>query len=78
MNEFRLLTLKEELLKIYVSIQTAFSVETRLAEGQCLEDQVNMLKLRMFRGGTQRSTVSRGEGQHLVALKALIKNKASK
>jgi hypothetical protein len=48
-NQFRFLTLKQVLLKMYVSLQTAFAVETHLAEGQWLEEQVNMLKFCMFR-----------------------------
>jgi hypothetical protein len=47
-NEFRLLTLKQEFLKLSVNIQTAFAVETLLAEGYWLKEQVNMLKLRIF------------------------------
>jgi hypothetical protein len=45
MNQIRLLTLKQEFVKICVSIHTAFTVETHLAEGQWLEEQVNILKL---------------------------------
>jgi hypothetical protein len=48
MNKFRLLTLKEKFLKIYVSLRTAFAVETHLGAGQWLEKLVNMLKLRML------------------------------
>jgi hypothetical protein len=48
------LILKQEFLKMSVSLQTAFAVETHLAEGQWLEEQVTMLKLgtdcRSFRG----------------------------
>jgi hypothetical protein len=58
-------------------LQTAFAAETHLAEGQWLKKQVNMVKLRMFRAGTRRPTVSRAEGQYLVPLKPFIKNKAS-
>jgi hypothetical protein len=55
MNQFRLLTLKQDFLKVSVSLQTAFAVETHLAEGQWLEEQVNMLKLPMFRVGIRRT-----------------------
>jgi hypothetical protein len=70
MNQFRLLILKQVFLKKSVSLQTAFAAETRLAEGQWLEEPVDMLKLWMFRVGTRRPTVSRTEGHHLVSLKA--------
>jgi hypothetical protein len=61
-----------------VGLQTAFAIETQLAEGQWLEEQVNVLKLRMFRVGTRRPTVSRTEGQYLVQIKIFIKKKALK
>jgi hypothetical protein len=77
MNQFKLLTLKQEFLKISVSLHTAFAVETRLTEGQWLEEQLKTVKLPMFRAGTRRPTVSRTEGQHLAPLKAFIKNKGS-
>jgi hypothetical protein len=60
-----LLTLKCELLKILVCLQTALALETHVAEGQWLEEQVNMVKLPIFRVGTRRPTVSRTKGQHL-------------
>jgi hypothetical protein len=44
-------------------------VETHLAERQWPEEQVNMSKLRMFRVGSRRPTISRTGGQHLVPLK---------
>jgi hypothetical protein len=57
MNQFKLLTLRQEFLKISLSLPTAFAVETHLAEVQWLEEQVNKLKLPMFRVGTPRPTV---------------------
>jgi hypothetical protein len=78
MIKFRPLTLKLEFLKIPVSLQTVFEVETCLAVGKWLEEQVNMLKLRMLRLGTRRPTISRTYGQHLVPIKTFIKNKVSK
>jgi hypothetical protein len=45
MNQFRLLTFKQEFLKLSVSLHTGFAVETHLAERQWLEEQVNMAKL---------------------------------
>jgi hypothetical protein len=49
-----------------------FAVET-----QRLEEQVNLLKLRMFRVGTRRPSTSRTGGQHLEPLKTFSKNEAS-
>jgi hypothetical protein len=72
-----LFTFKNEFLKISIALQTALAAETHLAEGQWLEEQLNMVKLSMFREGTRMPTVSRREGQHLAPLKAFIKNKAS-
>jgi hypothetical protein len=53
------------------------AADTHLAEGQWLKEQLNVVKLRMFRVGTQMPTVSRTEGQFLVPQKALIRNSAS-
>jgi hypothetical protein len=53
--------LKHDLLKISVDLQTAFAADTHLAEGQWLKEQLNMVKLRMFRVGTRMPTVSRTE-----------------
>jgi hypothetical protein len=76
--QLRLFTFKHKLLKISVHLQTAFAAETHLAVLKWLEQQVNMVKLRMFRVETRMPTVSRGEGQHLAPLLTFIKNKASK
>jgi hypothetical protein len=54
-NQFRLLTLKQEFLKASVHLQSVFAVETHLAEGQWLEEQLKMLKLPMFRVGHQKA-----------------------
>jgi hypothetical protein len=78
MEHLRLFTLKYDLLKISVDLLTAFAAETHLAEGQWLKEQLNVVKLRMFRVGTRMPTVSRTEGQCLVPLKTFIKNIASK
>jgi hypothetical protein len=40
-----ILTLKQEFLKIYASLQTAFAAAAHLADGQWVQNQVNMLKL---------------------------------
>jgi hypothetical protein len=74
----RLFTFKHEVLKISARLQTVFAAETHLAEGQWLEENVNTVKLRMFRAGTRMPIVSRTKGQHLAQLKTFIKNKASK
>jgi hypothetical protein len=78
MNHLRLFTLKYDLLKISVYLQTAFAAETHLAEGQWLQEQLNVLKLRMFRVGTRMSAVFRTDGHCLMPLKTFIKNTASK
>jgi hypothetical protein len=63
MNQLRLFTLKHELLKISVDLQTGFTAGTHLAEGQWLEERVNLVKLRMFRAET------RGQGSTFSATK---------
>jgi hypothetical protein len=55
-----------------MDLQTAFAAETHRAEGQLLEKQLNMVKLRMFREGTRMATVSRTEGQLLAPLSTII------
>jgi hypothetical protein len=45
MDQLRLYTFKHELLKESVSLQTAFATAAHLAEGQCLEEQMNAIKL---------------------------------
>jgi hypothetical protein len=76
-NQLRLFKLKRDLLKISIDLQTALAADTHLAEGQWLKEQLKVVKLRMFRVGTRRPTVTRTEGQYLVPQKALIKNSAS-
>jgi hypothetical protein len=78
MDHLRFFTLKYDLLKIFVYLQTAFASETHLAEGQWLKEQLNVLKLRMFRVATLMPTVSRTDGHCLVPLKTFIENCASK
>jgi hypothetical protein len=73
----RLFKLKYELLKISTNSQTEFAVETHLAVGQWLEEQLNIEKFQMFRVGTREPTASSTEGQNLVSLKIFIKNRAS-
>jgi hypothetical protein len=57
MDQLRLFTLKYDLLKVSVDLQTAFAGETHLGEGQWLKEQLNVLKLRTFRVGTRMPTV---------------------
>jgi hypothetical protein len=72
MDQIRLFKLKYDLLKISVDLQTAFAADTHRTEGQWLKEQLNVVKLRMFRVGTRMPT----EGQHLAPLKTFIKNNA--
>jgi hypothetical protein len=53
MDRLSLLRLKHELLQISVYLQTESTAETRLVAGQWLQERVNVVKLRMFRAGTQ-------------------------
>jgi hypothetical protein len=73
MGQLRIFKPKHDLLKISVDLRIAFAADTHLAEGQWLKEQLNVVKLRMFRVGTRMQTVSRTEGQYLVPLKAFIK-----
>jgi hypothetical protein len=77
-DQLRLFKLKHDLLKISLDLQTAFAADRHLAAGQWLKEQLNMVKLRMFRVETRRPTVTKTEGQYLVPRKAFIKNSASK
>jgi hypothetical protein len=43
MNQLRPFTLKNDLLKISVDLQTAFAAGTHLAEGQWLKEQLNVV-----------------------------------
>jgi hypothetical protein len=76
-NQLRIFKLKHDLLKISIDLLTALAADTHLAKGQWLKEQLNVVKLRMFRVGTRRPTLSRTEGQYLVPQKAFIKNSAS-
>jgi hypothetical protein len=46
LNQFRLFTFKRKFLKISVDLHTALAAEAHLAEGQWLEGQLNVVKLR--------------------------------
>jgi hypothetical protein len=78
MDQLRLFKQKHDFLKISVDLQTAFVADTHLAERLWLKEQLNVVKLRVFRVGTRMPTVSRTEGQYLAPLKTFIKNNASK
>jgi hypothetical protein len=60
---------KSDFLKTSVDLQAAFAKETHLSEGQWLDEQVNMVKLRTFLVGTRMLTVSRREEQYSAPLK---------
>jgi hypothetical protein len=77
-DQLSLFKLKNDLLKISIDLETAFAADTHLAEGQWLKEQLNVVKLRMFRVGTRRPIFSRTVGQYLVSIKTFIKNRASK
>jgi hypothetical protein len=49
MDHLGLFTLKHELLKISLYLQTSCVAEANLAEGQWPQEQLNLVKLRMFR-----------------------------
>jgi hypothetical protein len=53
MDQLMLFTLKYHLLNISADLQILFAAETLLDEGQWLKEQLNVLKLRMFRVGTR-------------------------
>jgi hypothetical protein len=59
----RLLELKNKFVKISVDLQPALTEEVHLAEGQRLDEQLNVVKLRMFRVGTRKPTFSGNEGK---------------
>jgi hypothetical protein len=78
MEYLRLFTQKHDLLKISVDLRIAFAAETHLAEGHWLKEQLNKVKLRMFRVGIRMPTVFTTEGKYLVPLTTFIKNSAPK
>jgi hypothetical protein len=48
MDQLRLFQLQHDLLKISTHLQTALAAETRLAEGQWLKEQLNVVTLRII------------------------------
>jgi hypothetical protein len=59
-------------LKITIDMQTALVPGACPAEGQWLEEQLNMEKLFVFRAGTRILTASRAGKQNLAPLHAFI------
>jgi hypothetical protein len=59
-----------------VHYKTVFAAEAHLAEGQWMDEQMNVAKLRMFRVGTRMLTVSKRKGHFLPLNKTFIKNKS--
>lgn len=55
-------------------LQTAFAAESNLPEGQCMKEQLNTGKLRMFRVRTRMPAVLKAEWHCLVAVKTFIEN----
>jgi hypothetical protein len=53
---------KAQFLKIFVNLLTALAAETRLADGQWLEEQLNRIKLGMLPAGTRMPGASRTDG----------------
>jgi hypothetical protein len=76
-DQLKLFIFTYEFLKISVDLQAGLAAKAHLAEGQWLEEQLNVVKLRMIRVGTRMPIVHRTEGQYLAPLKTFIKNKAS-
>jgi hypothetical protein len=46
-----LFTFKREFVEMSINLVSKLAAETRLAEGQRLEEQMNLGKLRIFRAG---------------------------
>jgi hypothetical protein len=57
MDQLRLFKLKHDLVKISLDLHTAFAADTHLAEEQWLKEQLNVVKLCIFRVGTRLPTV---------------------
>jgi hypothetical protein len=69
-----LLISKPAFLKIGLSVdlQTALAAGTRRAEGQWLQQQLNAVKLRVFRVGTGMQTVCCTVGQYVEPMKTSV------
>jgi hypothetical protein len=64
-------------IKNICTFRNLSAAETYLAERQWLNEQLNVVKLRMVRVGTQIPTVSRAERQYLVPVNTFIKKNVS-
>jgi hypothetical protein len=62
-NQLKLFTFKHQFIKLSLDLQTVLSAETHLAEGQCLEEPLSMIKLRKFLASTRIQMVSWRGGQ---------------
>jgi hypothetical protein len=71
MDQFMLFTLKHDLLKVSVDLQTAFVADKYLSDWQWLKEQLIVVKLRTFRVGTRMPTVSRTGGAMFSATKGI-------
>jgi hypothetical protein len=69
MEQLILFTLRQELLKTCLRLQQKHIQ---------LKEQVNAVKLRLFRAATRIPTVSTTHGQRLMPVKTVIKGKTSK
>jgi hypothetical protein len=69
----RLLIFEREFLKKICTFTTVFAAENYRAVGYLLKEQLNMLKLRLFRVGTRMPTASRAEWPHSLPLKTFYK-----
>jgi hypothetical protein len=56
-SQLRLFIFKREFLKISVDLQTAFAAEARRAQGQRLEEEMNIVKLHRLPVGIYMQTV---------------------
>jgi hypothetical protein len=61
--------LKSQFLRICVNIPIAFAAETHRAEEHCLEEQLNMVKLRIFGVGTRKPKYFEDMGETFSATK---------
>jgi hypothetical protein len=76
---FKFFIFKPAFLKIGLSVdlQTALTAGTRRAEGQWLQQQLNAVKLRVFRVGTGMQTVRCTVGQYVEPIKTSVEDAAS-
>jgi hypothetical protein len=70
-----LFTFKREFIKLSADLQTALAAGSRAAEGQWLEEKLEIVELRIFQAGTLLATVSRTEGKYLPPYEDLLQIK---